>query len=47
MWQPAGSRLASSRFADTVKPDSKAAIETLIRLGIEVVMLTGDNERTS
>jgi Cu+-exporting ATPase len=32
--------------ADTIKEDSRAAIETLKAMGLEVVMMTGDNERT-
>ncbi len=33
--------------ADTIKPDSPAAIQELKNMGIRVVMLTGDNARTA
>ncbi|MBS7261993.1 MAG: metal-transporting ATPase, partial [Eubacteriales bacterium] len=42
-----GRLLGLIAVADTIKPDSHEGIRQLKRLGMRVVMLTGDNERTA
>jgi P-type Cu+ transporter len=42
-----GELVAVLGIADPIKPTSPAAIERLHRMGLRVVMLTGDNERTA
>ena len=42
-----GRLLGVIAVADTIKPDSPQAIRELHNMGIHVVMLTGDNERTA
>jgi Cu+-exporting ATPase len=43
----AGQVEAIMGIADAVKPSSVSAIRTLQRMGLDVVMLTGDNQRTA
>ncbi|MBR6554953.1 MAG: metal-transporting ATPase, partial [Clostridia bacterium] len=42
-----GRLLGIIAVADVVKPDSAAAVQQLKKMGIQVVMLTGDNARTA
>ena len=42
-----GKLLGMIAAADTVKDDSKTAVKELSELGIRVVMITGDNEKTA
>ena len=42
-----GAFLGAIAAADRLKPDSKAAVDSLKKLGLEVVMLTGDHEPTA
>lgn len=42
-----GALLGMIAVADTIKPDSPRAVARLREMGIQVVMLTGDNERTA
>jgi len=34
-------------IADTVKPESKSSVEALKKMGIDVMMITGDNKKTA
>lgn len=43
----AGTLCAMLAVADTVKAESALAVQTLSSMGVQVVMITGDNRRTA
>ena len=47
LFSRAGALLGIIAVADVIKPDSPQAVRELRNMGIHVVMLTGDNERTA
>ena len=47
LFRSGGALLGIIAVADTVKPDSPRAVQELHGMGVRVVMLTGDNERTA
>lgn len=42
-----GEYLGTIAAADVLKKDSRAAVNAMLKLGLDVVMLTGDNEKTA
>lgn len=42
-----GTYLGAIAAADTLKPDSAAAVNSMRKLGLDAIMLTGDNEATA